>query len=183
MSTKAGAMKRRIKAKSGRKTQGKAKRPRRARTPSPKSQSDLQKQNEALKRELREAREQQTATSEALEVVSRSPGDLQPVFQVMLDNATRICGAGFGVLFRLKNGEIEPVALHNVPDLLKRHLAERGPIKQPRPGSTMERVVRSHDVVHVVDVREDVDAANNPAARYAGARTLLTVPMLKENEL
>jgi GAF domain-containing protein len=132
--------------------------------------------------DLAEALEQQTATSEVLSVISSSPGELEPVFQAMLENATRICGAEFGVLFRIKNGEIEPGALHNVPELLDRYLIERGPIKKPRPGSTMERAIQTNDVVHVVDVREDVDARNNPAAKYGGARTLLTVPMLKENE-
>ncbi len=81
----------------------------------------------------------------------------------------------------MKNGKIELAALHNVPELLERYIVERGPSK-PRPGSTMERVIQTNDAVHVVDVREDVDAQNNPAAKYAGARTLLTVPMLKENE-
>ena len=100
----------------------------------------------------------------------------------MLENATRICGAGFGVLFRIENGWAEVGALHNVPEALERHLRDRGPIK-PRPGSTMERGVRSRDVVHVADVRDDVDAKNNPAAKFAGARTLLTVPMVKENEV
>ena len=99
----------------------------------------------------------------------------------MLENATRICGAGFGALFRIENGWAEVGALHNVPEALERHFRDRGPIK-PRAGSTMERGVRSRDVVHVADVRDDVDANNNPAAKYAGARTLLTVPMLKENE-
>jgi GAF domain-containing protein len=131
--------------------------------------------------DLTEALEQQTATSEILKVISSSSGELQSVFQAMLDNATRICGARFGLLFRMKNGNVEPAALHNVPELLERYIVERGPIN-PRPGSTMERAIEASDAVHVVDVREDVDAQNNPAAKYAGARTLLTVPMLKENE-
>jgi signal transduction histidine kinase len=100
----------------------------------------------------------------------------------MLDNATRICGASFGVLFRVEGGEVAPGALHNVPEELERYVVGRGRAKT-RPGSTMERAMRTHDVVHVADVREDIDAQDNPAAKYAGARTLLTVPMLKEDEL
>jgi two-component system, NtrC family, sensor kinase len=151
--------------------------------------AELKTQLEVRNRELAETRkalaealEQQTATSEVLKVISRSPGELEPVFQAMLDNATRICGAKFGVMFRMKNGQIELAATHNVPELLERYIVERGP-SRPRPGSTMERAIQTNDAVHVVDVREDVDARNNPAAKYAGARTLLTVPMLKESEL
>jgi GAF domain-containing protein len=132
--------------------------------------------------ELTESLEQQTATSEVLKVISSSPGNLQSVFQAMLDNATRICGAGFGTLFRIENDEMEPVAHHNVPPVLVKHLTDRGRIK-PRPGSTMERVVSSRDVVHVVDLLQDHDAPGNPAVQFAGARTYLGVPMLKEGEL
>ena len=69
----------------------------------------------ALSRELAEAREQQTATSEVLKVISDSPGDLEPVFQAMLANATRICDAQFGVLFRMEGGLLHPAASLGVP--------------------------------------------------------------------
>jgi GAF domain-containing protein len=137
---------------------------------------------QARTRELSESLEQQTATSEVLEVISSSPGDLKFVFEAMLANATRICGAGFGGMFRIENGEFEPVALHNVPEVLERHLTARGRIK-PRPGSTMERVMRTKDVVHVVDLWQDADGPENPASKYGNARTYLGVPMLKDNEL
>ena len=133
-------------------------------------------------RELSEALEQQTATSEVLKVISSSPGDLKPVFEAMLENATRICGAGFGAMFRIENGEFEPVAFHNLPEVLERHLTARGRIK-PRPGSTMERVMQTKDVVHVVDLWQDADGPGNPASKYGNARTYLGVPMLKDNEL
>ena len=135
-----------------------------------------------LTRDLIEAREQQTATSEVLKVISSSPGDLKPVFEAMLENATRICGAGFGAMFRIENGEFEPVAFHNVPEVLERHLTARGKIK-PRPGSTMKRVMRTKDVVHVVDLWQDADGPENPASKYGNARTYLGVPMLNDNKL
>ena len=135
-----------------------------------------------LTRDLIEAREQQTATSEVLKVISSSPGDLKPVFEAMLENATRICGAGFGAMFRIENGEFEPVAFHNVPEVLERHLTARGRIK-PRPGSTMKRVMRTKDVVHVVDLWQDADGPENPASKYGNARTYLGVPMLNDNKL
>jgi GAF domain-containing protein len=132
--------------------------------------------------DLTESLEQQTATSEVLKAISSSPGDLKPVFEAMLANATRICGAGFGGLFRIENGQFEPVAYHNLPEALEKHLTARGRIK-PRPGSTMERVMRTKDVVHVVDLWQDADGAENPASKYGNARTLLGVPMLKDDEL
>jgi GAF domain-containing protein len=137
---------------------------------------------QARTRDLSEALEQQTATSEVLKVVSSSAGELKPVFEAMLANATRICGAGFGGMFRIENGEFEPVALHNVPEVLERHLTARGRIK-PRTGSTMERVMRTKNVVHVVDLWQDADGPENPASKYGSARTYLGVPMLKDNEL
>src|ERR1700726_399992 len=76
---------------------------------------DLQQQVSALARELAEAREQQTATSEVLGVISTSPGELEPVFEAMLTNATRLCEAKFGNLFLYKDGGLHIVASHNVP--------------------------------------------------------------------
>ena len=137
---------------------------------------------QARTRDLTESLEQQTATSEVLKVISSSPGDLKPVFEAMLESATRICGAGFGAMFRIENGEFEPVAFHNVPEVLERHLTARGKIR-PRSGSTMERVMRTKDVVHVVDLWQDADGPGNPASKYGNARTYLGVPMFNDIEL
>src|SRR5450759_4188034 len=79
-----------------------------------------------LKRKLNEALEQQTATSEVLRVISSSPGDLEPVFQAMLENAVRICEAKFGVLFRCDGSEFFPTAWVGVPPALTDYHRQRG---------------------------------------------------------
>ncbi|HSD85515.1 MAG TPA: GAF domain-containing protein, partial [Anaerolineae bacterium] len=108
--------------------------------------------------------------------------NLSAVFNAILQNATRLCSAMDGGLFKYENGEIEPVALHNVPEALAEHLHSRGKIK-PRPGSTMERIVTSKNVLHLEDILKDPDGATNPASKYGGARTFLGVPMLKNREV
>jgi hypothetical protein len=85
--------------------------------------ADLEKQ---LRRELAEAREEQTATSEVLRVISSSPGELKPVFQAMLENATRICEAKFGILFRYEGGVFHPAAMANVPAAFADFLDRQG---------------------------------------------------------
>ena len=135
-----------------------------------------------LTRELAEAREREAATGEVLKIIRTSPGDLRAVLNAILENATRICSAMDGGLLKYENGEIEPLALRNAPEALEKHLRERGRIK-PRPGSTMERIVTSKDVLHIEDILKDPDGAENPAAKYGGARTFLGVPMLKDNEV
>ena len=98
------------------------------------STADLQEQVTALTRELQEAREQQTATSEVLKVISSSPGDLQPVFQAILQNATQLCEAKFGTMYLYENGAFRPVALLNAPKALVEFIWQRGSF-QARPGT------------------------------------------------
>ena len=133
-----------------------------------------------LTRELHEALEQQTATSEVLRVISSSPGELEPVFQAMLANAVRICDAKFGTLYRYDNEAFDPVALFGVtPELAEFH-RQHGSF-QPPAGTGLDRLLRTKDVVRMTD--ELAEPVQGPSARFGGARSLIAVPMLKGNVL
>ncbi|HKN10714.1 MAG TPA: GAF domain-containing protein, partial [Pseudomonadota bacterium] len=134
---------------------------------------------QARTRELSEALEQQTATSEVLDVISRSPGELQPVFQAMLENATRICEASFGNMLLYDGDVFRRVALHNAPQAWAADFA-RNPIV-PRGLRLLYRVADTKQIVHIADAA--AETPDEPIVRFAGARTLLIVPMLKENDL
>ncbi len=146
--------------------------------------SDLEEQ---LRRELAEAREQQTATSEVLQVISSSPGELEPVFEAILANATRICEAKFGILY-LRDGEaFRLAALHGAPPEFA-EASWRDPVVQPGPRTGFGRVLQTKQPVHIIDVTVDPayaerDPLRVPLVEQAGARSFIIVPMLKENEL
>src|SRR5580692_5110157 len=139
-------------------------------------------ENTRLLNELRESLEQQTATADVLKVISTSPGELEPVFQAMLENATRICEANFGNLLLRENDAFRIVALHGAP---RPYLEERqrNPFVRPSRGSDLDRLVNTKEIVHVPDLRMDKTAKNMEITKLAGARTLLSVPMLKENHV
>src|SRR5262245_16210782 len=132
--------------------------------------------------DLSEALEQQTATSEVLQVISSSPGELEPVFQAMLENATRICEADLGTMALYENGAFRPVALHGAPPAYA-ELRQREPVIRPHPDAPLGRLARTKDVVHVDDMLAQPDHAQGGLAKSAGARTVLGVPLLKEQEL
>jgi GAF domain-containing protein len=137
--------------------------------------------------DLTEALEQQTATSEVLQVISSSPGNLQPVFESVLENATDICGAGFGMLWLTEGDGLRPVATHGVPSVLAEERSYEGVLRFG-PDVPLGRVVITKQLAHVADIREEPGYVNGfrPFVRLAdvgGARTLLVVPMLKESEL
>jgi two-component system, NtrC family, sensor kinase len=136
--------------------------------------------------DLSESLEQQTATSEVLSVISSSPGDLKPVFQAMLENAVRICDASFGMLFRIEDGLVRAVAMVGVPPKFA-EFWHRGP-QRPGPRTALGRVIEKKQTVHVADVKTEQayvegEAVFVAAVNLGGFRTLLNVPMLKENEL
>jgi hypothetical protein len=95
---------------------------------------------QARTRELSEALEQQTATSEVLRVIASSPGSLEPVFEAMLENATRIGDAKFGFLFRYDDGAFHPMTMLNVPAALAEFMRHRGPYR-PEPGLPLRRLL------------------------------------------
>ena len=130
--------------------------------------------------DLSEALEQQTATSEVLSIISSSPGELEPVFQAMLENAVRICEASFGNLLLYDGGAFRHVALHNAPQAWAAE-QQRDPIAPRRSARFLYRVADTKQIAHVADIA--AENPHEPIARIAGARTLLIVPMLKENEL
>ncbi|HXF55481.1 MAG TPA: GAF domain-containing protein [Hyphomicrobiaceae bacterium] len=139
--------------------------------------------------DLAESLQQQTATAEVLQIISTSPGDLQPVFQSMLENATRICDAKFGALFLREADGFRLAALRGLPDDLAKQLRRVG-VRRPAPGTVLGRVARTKQTVHFLDALAEPDQFNVPPGftgptltQIAGARTLVGVPMLKEDEL
>src|SRR5262249_3650370 len=141
---------------------------------------------QARTRDLTESLEQQTATSEVLQVISRSPGQLEPVFKAMLENAVRICEAKFGTMFLREGDAFRTVALHNAPPAYA-ELRRRDPVIHPHQQNALLRLVATRQVVHIADIRLDQGYRAGTSlvaiAETAGARTLLVVPMLKDNEV
>jgi GAF domain-containing protein/CheY-like chemotaxis protein len=140
-------------------------------------------------RELSESLDQQTATSEVLQVISGSPGDLAPVFDAMLENATRLCEAKFGVLFRSEGDALRAVALYGAPPAYVEE-RRRLPMSRPHPTTMLGRALRTKQPVQIADIRDEPDGSDSGAistgaklAKLAGARTTLAVPMVKEREL
>ena len=143
-------------------------------------------ENTRLLSELRESLEQQTATSEVLKVISSSPGELEPVFNAMLENAVRICEAKFGILFLSEGEAFRTVALHGAPPAYA-EVRRREPVFRPNPGMASGGVARTKQPVQIADIRAEPAYTDDPQRfailELAGARTMLNVPMLKEDEL
>src|SRR5215469_5756653 len=139
-----------------------------------------------LTRELSEALEQQTATSEVLQVISSSPGNLEPVFEALLANAQRLCGAKFGTLLLREGDAFRTMAMHGATSEYT-EARQRTPLIQPAGDTGLGRVLKAKKVVQIADIQEVPGYAANPVqapiVQLAGARTMLSVPMLKEQEL
>jgi hypothetical protein len=160
------------------------------------SNSELEKELEKYRRELAEAREhlaealeQQTATSEVLQVISSSPGELEPVFQAMLANAARICEAKFGAMYLKEGIAFRTVAMHNAPPALA-EMRRRNPVFRPNPRIALARAAATKQTVQIADVQAEpgyldpLPGFSGPQiVTLGGARTVVAVPMLKKNEL
>src|SRR5262249_24736206 len=145
-------------------------------------------ENTHLLNELRESLHQQTATSDVLRVISSSPGKLEPVFRVMLENATRICEAKFGVLQLYDEGGFRIGATHNAPPAFAEALTRREPVFRPSPQHWLARMAATKQLVQISDLTQaPAYGERDPGAvrlvELAGARSLIAVPMLKDDLL
>jgi len=143
-------------------------------------------ENTRLLNELRESLEQQTATADVLRVISSSPGELEPVFQAMLENAVRICDANFGMLFIAEGKNYRMAAGHNLPSAYVEE-RQRKPLVSMSGNIALARVAKTKTPVQIPDVAEDPAYRSDPLRRsfvsQTGARTVVCVPMLKDDEL
>ena len=141
----------------------------------------LFKELEARNRDLTEALEQQTATSEILQVIASSPTDIQPVFQTILDNAVRLCEAQNGAVFRFDGEVFRGVVWNNISPALSDFVRDT-PIRPGRE-SALRRVGLEKRPVHIPDMLADPECIVPEPYREEGMRTNLGVPLLKENNL
>src|SRR5262245_41283081 len=151
------------------------------------STSDLERRLAQAERQLSEALERQAATDEVLRVIAGSPGELKPVFEAMLANAARVCGARFGVLWLTEGDGFRTAAMHGLPPAHGRE-RQREPVIVPPLGDPLSRLAHTKEVGHIADLRKDEAYIKGyPPLRAvvdAGdGRTLLVVPMLKDDAL
>jgi two-component system, NtrC family, sensor kinase len=142
-----------------------------------------------LRRELDEAREQQAATTDVLRIVSASSGEVKPIFEAILNKAVRICEAKFGILTLYEGDSVfRTIAMHNLPPAYAQRAAERRDEQGVHPQSALGRVVATKRSIQVFDYSEELpykerDPIVVDAVELGGARTLVSVPMLKEDAL
>jgi len=144
-------------------------------------------ENTRLLSELRESLQQQTATSEVLKIVASSTGGLKPVFATILENATRLCGAEFSLLYLSEGDVFRTVSLYGVPPAFAEQ-RRLNPILRPSPGTALGRVFATKQMAYIPDVMAEPAYQNDPLRRatfldLAGARTVVCVPMLKDNQV
>jgi signal transduction histidine kinase/putative methionine-R-sulfoxide reductase with GAF domain len=143
-------------------------------------------ENARLLNELRQSLERQTATSEVLGVISSSPGDLKPVFDAILESATRICQASFGALHLVEGNVYRSAATYNVPPAYA-EARHRDPMLSMTGNSALARVAKTKSTVQIADAATDPAYREDPQRQkfvtLTGARTLVSVPMLKDDTL
>lgn len=141
-----------------------------------------------LTRERNEALEQLSAATRVLTVINFSPGDLKPVFEAILSNATRICDAKFGLLWLAKDDGFEVAATYGSLPPAYRERIQLGVVIHPGPALPIVRAVSARDTVHIADLRQDIaylkhEPVSRDGVELGGVRTLMLVPMLKEREV
>jgi signal transduction histidine kinase len=153
------------------------------------SSAGLRKQLERRSREVAEALEQQAATSEVLRVIASCPGDLKTVFEAMLDHATRICGAKFGILFLADGDAFRTGAMHNAPRALI-EARRNEPLFRPPPTTALGCMAKTKKPTQIADMLAEPGYfdpkpgySQPQIGRLADARTVVAVPMLKDDEL
>jgi len=150
------------------------------------AQAVIAMENARLLAETREALEQQAAAAEVLEVINSSPGDLAPVFDAMLEKATRLCDAGFGTLWTFDGDRFHTAALRNVPVPYAEFLAQTP--YQPNAQSAHGRIIKGERVIHLIDLAADElyrrgDPLRRATVDLGGARSALAVPLRKDETL
>src|SRR5262249_6451849 len=145
------------------------------------SVADLQEQLDRRIRELDEALQQQTATSEVLSIIRRSPADAQPVFDAIVQSAARLCGAIFGVVYLYENDRLRIAATNNFSPEATNQLHDLQQLKRPDRSHTGGRVILDHAVVHIHDVLEDPEYSRE-LALAGGWRAVLGVPLLRDGQ-
>ena len=135
-----------------------------------------------------EALEELSATSEVLKIIGASQGRLEPVFQALLERAARLCEAKFGILWLYEDGGFRLGAIHNAPRAFAEAVAQREPVFRPGPLTPLASVIATKQVVHVADYAASEAYKQRYASavrmvEQAGARTLLNVPMLRDETL
>src|SRR5499426_1519569 len=141
----------------------------------------LFKELEARNGELRVALEQQTATSEVLKTISRSTFDLHPVLATLVENAARLAGAEAGFLAQLDDGVFRIPAEYRVNPEFKEHLQRN--VVRPGRGAPIGRAALERRTIHIVDVLADPEFAMHEAQKVGGQRSVLAVPMLRQDDL
>ena len=136
-------------------------------------------ENTRLLNELRESLQQQTATADVLRLISTSPGELQPVFSAMLENALQICEAKFGLLYRYSDDAFVARAMVGAPPALVDALLDKPFV--PGPAVPLGRLLRTRQVIRTIDA--GAEESKPLSAQLADARSHIAVPMLKDNEL
>ena len=151
------------------------------------SSRDLIEKVALFKRERDQSLAQQKAMAEVLRIISASPGDLKPIFAVILENATRLCQANFGVLFLCEGDAYRAVAMHNAPSAYV-EAREREPLVSMTGTTVIAEVARTKRTIQTADMAKNPAYRKNPQytqlfVRLTGARSFVGVPMLKDDAL